>query len=920
MTTVDNVLVLNVDDNEVGRYTKSRLLRMAGYEVIEAASGAQAIELARSRGPDLALLDVKLPDIGGFEVCRQLKSDPRTRLISVLQVSASFVTTDDMVRGLEGGADGYLTTPIETPVLLATIRSLLRARRAEAEMVRTQQMLNDFFENAAMGLQWVARDGVILRANQAQLELVACSAEEYIGRNLADFFEDPQIAETMLTRLAAGETLQGYHTRVRGCDGHIRDVLITANALWENGQFIHARCFLRDITDIRRMNLELNESKTRLDLALDAADQGTWEVDLSTGRIEVSERMARLMGVPPGEELTLEGWTQRVHPDDRTRFSELLRDTSRSDAFNMEYRIVRPNGEICWIDQRGRITLSDSGRPLRGLGLVMDITHRKQAQDRLVQHAVQLEQAKRALEEASQAKDEFLATVSHELRTPLTAIVGWSKLLLLGKAGDSTHALEVIQRSAFSLTQIVEEILDTSRIITGKVALKHELTNVEPLVREALEGVGLAAAAKGIVIDLSIEGSPVPICCDPGRVQQVIWNLLTNAVKFTPAGGKVWIAVSHRESGITIIVRDTGQGIPAEFMPHLFGRFRQADSSTTREHGGLGLGLAISKHLVELHGGTIEAASEGENKGSTFTIILPSAYEAAAPADQVPSIARQSPHASTYSVSAAVDLHGLTIVLVEDDPESCRLTARCLSQNGAVVYQAGSVSEGLALVIEKRPDVVISDISMPDQDGFDLIKGVRSMGGRCAELPCLALTAMARPEDRSRILAAGYDDHLAKPFDVAVLAQKVADLAQAHASAPATPAHILLAEDNPDIAELIKITLESRGYCVSAAEGVMEAASIAEQRPVDLLISDVRLKDGTGWELMSRLRQSSTVQGIAMSGYSGQDFIEESRAAGFSDYLLKPVEESTLLDCVARLLCDRRDSDASRISGPVLQG
>lgn len=388
-------------------------------------------------------------------------------------------------------------------------------------------------------------------------------------------------------------------------------------------------------------------------------------------------------------------------------------------------------------------------------------------------------------------------------------------------------------------------------------------------------------------------------------MRQIIWNLLTNAVKFTPIGGEVSVSACAGDGKASIVVTDSGPGISAEFLPHLFGRFRQADASTTRRYGGLGLGLAISKQLVELHGGTIRAENQTDRSGATFSITFPLAAESAVAAAHHPEQSESLPPAVDDDASHLLErLRGLSVLLVDDDPETCAMASRSLAESGVDLRCAYTAEDAFVLLVDKAPDVLISDISMPVTDGYELIRRVRGLGGQYATMPCVALTAMARREDAAKALAAGFNAHLPKPFDPLGLASMLAGWAPDR-NAPSAPAHILLAEDNPDIAELLRTTLEECGYSVSSVASVREAATVAERRPVDLLISDLRLSDGTGWDLMSRLRQTTDVLGIAMSGYSDPTYVEESRASGFSDYLVKPVEGQRLLDSVARLLKGR---------------
>jgi PAS domain S-box-containing protein len=386
----------------------------------------------------------------------------------------------------------------------------------------------------------------------------------------------------------------------------------------------------------------------------------------------------------------------------------------------------------------------------------------------------------RQAQEANRMKDEFLATLSHELRTPLTAILGWSSMLRARQlnAETSQRALEAIERNAKSQRQIIEDLLDVSRIITGKLCLDVKEIELAPLIDAAIESVRPAAEAKTVRIDrLSDAHGSGRLTGDPARLQQVFWNLLSNAVKFTPKGGAVEIRLEHTGSHVEIGVSDTGQGISAEFLPFVFDRFRQADSTTTRRHGGLGLGLAIVRHLVELHGGTVRAESDGTGQGATFTVSLPlsTGYRQSEAFEQESAL-RLSSH---MPFECPERLDGLKILAVDDEADTRELLRTALTTCGAEVIMAGSVREALALFTASGADVLVSDIGMPGEDGYELIRRIRELptelGG---DIAAVALTAYARAEDRLRVLRSGYQMHVAKPVELTELIAVIASLAR----------------------------------------------------------------------------------------------------------------------------------------------
>jgi signal transduction histidine kinase/ActR/RegA family two-component response regulator len=418
---------------------------------------------------------------------------------------------------------------------------------------------------------------------------------------------------------------------------------------------------------------------------------------------------------------------------------------------------------------RGQAYFDGDGRAVRCIGTVRDVTAEKRAEtEREALLAIERE-AREQAEEANRLKDEFLATVSHELRTPLNAILGWSLLLYDRRVeGDAAlRALETIDRNARALAQLVEDLLDVSRIISGKLRLEVETIEPAPCIEAAIETLEPAASAKGIRVTTALDRHAGPVSGDPARLQQIVWNLLSNAIKFTPRGGHVEVKLSRVASHVEITIEDSGQGIAPEFLPHVFDRFRQADGATTRSHGGLGLGLAIVRHLVEAHGGSIEAASEGKGRGATFTVSLPIA---AVRPDSRPSAAVEPGEEHR--------LDGVRVLVVDDEEDARALVAIVVEQRGAEVASAGSAAEALALLETFRPDVLVSDIGMPGRDGYDLIRAVRALpperGGRT---PAVALTAYARVEDRVRAIRAGYQLHVPKPVEPEELVVVVASLA-----------------------------------------------------------------------------------------------------------------------------------------------
>ncbi len=412
-----------------------------------------------------------------------------------------------------------------------------------------------------------------------------------------------------------------------------------------------------------------------------------------------------------------------------------------------------------------------------GLGLAMFLLFSREVRTRINEEHAAYQKAA----EANRLKDEFLATISHELRTPLTALIGWARMLRLGGLDEerSQRALETIERNAQSQAQLVEDLLDVSSIVSGRLRLDVRPLDVTTVVRSAIESVTPAAEARQIRLTTALDPRAPRIYGDPERLQQVIWNLLSNAIKFTPKGGRVQVRVERTNSHVDIVVSDNGEGIHKSFLPHMFDRFTQQDASYTRKKGGLGLGLAITRHLVEMHGGNISAQSEGEGKGSVFTVTLP-----IVPLKQADANSAGAEHAHPTAASLPVindlpALDGLRVMAVDDQRDTLDMLETVLSASRAEVRLANSAAQAMDILKTWKPDVIISDIGMPVADGYTLIQQIRALdpanGGR---IPAIALTAYARVEDRIRTLSAGYQMHVAKPVDPAELVAVLASIAK----------------------------------------------------------------------------------------------------------------------------------------------
>ena len=439
------------------------------------------------------------------------------------------------------------------------------------------------------------------------------------------------------------------------------------------------------------------------------------------------------------------------------------------------------------MQQSARIApLIDDDRVIGTITVIDDVTERIAREDQLMRLLSQEQAARKEAEMANRSKDQFLATVSHELRTPLNAISGWIQLLIKKDVDQEflAHGLEVVDRNVKMQTKIIEDILDVSRIITGKLSLSVTQVNLTPVIEAALDAVRLAADAKGIRLEWALDPDSGPVSGDPTRLQQIVWNLVSNAIKFTPRGGVVNVRLARVESQAEVVVSDTGKGISSDFLPFVFERFRQADSTSTRQHSGLGLGLAIVRHLVEMHGGTVSAASEGDGRGATFTLRLP-IMAARRTGDTVPQSNNQQSSKDTKLVFAdrgnlggdKAKLAERRVLIVDDEPDARELLEVILLQFGAEVKVATSVQQALEILERWKPDAIVSDVGMPDEDGYSLIQKVRMLElVRGGLTPAIALTGYGRPEDRLKLLAAGYQVHLSKPVEMRQLVDSIASL------------------------------------------------------------------------------------------------------------------------------------------------
>ncbi|MGM9485664.1 response regulator [Roseateles sp. NT4] len=634
--------LLVVNDDPIGRYTTVRQLQSAGFPVLEASTGMEALALA-DESLSAVVLDIHLPDIDGLEVCRRLRRQPTTFKLPVIHLTAAYLTDEDKVRGLDSGADAYLTHPVEPAVIISTIQALVRTREAEDAMRHSEAKFRAAFERAPSGIGLVdVADGRLLDLNPAMQALLG--GGQVAGRTLLDFVAPAEVptAQAFMRALAT----QGAHAEfsVVQADGRLVPVE------WAAANYTEPGIAMLVATDISQ-------------------------------RLLVAEQRQELL---------------------------------------------------------------ERERSARGTA-----------------------------ERHNRLKDDLIAVLSHELRTPLNVIMNWAHVLQKGAKPDMLErGLAAIERNAVIQARLIADILDMSRLNLGKLPLNLEWVEVGSIIASAVAAVQPLLQRSHHQLRLDLEQEELKIRIDDARMQQVLWNLIGNAIKFSPSQSEITLRLRAVDGGAAITVADQGQGIAADFLPFVFDRFAQSDAASNRQHGGLGLGLAIVKNLVEAHGGHVSVASAGEGQGAEFSIWLPGGQEGAASATAGP--------ISSFGAlgdSPSAPLLGLRVLVVEDDLEAGAMLSMILGEQGMQVQHEASVDAALASLATGRFDLLISDIGMPGRDGYELIREWRQREAGEQHLPAIALTAFSRDTDRASALEAGFDTHLGKPLRPPLLLSEILRLA-----------------------------------------------------------------------------------------------------------------------------------------------
>jgi hypothetical protein len=725
--------------------------------------------------------------IGKSTIDLGLYVDPadRQRMLAILK-EQNYVRDFEFAMKRKSGEARLITFSAEPLELygehcwVTIVRDITERKQAEEALRESEERFAKAFRASPDGLIITRQsDCVILEVNDSWSQMSGYASDEALGKSWTqfDFLVDPEERRRARAILEEQNYIRDFEMTAKRKSGETLLIRISTEPLDLRGE----PCFvtiIHDITQRKRYEEALRKSEEQARRQLSyveaiyaTAPVGLCFVDTDLTYLSINERLAEINSKSVEEHM---GRTVReVIPEMADKVESVCRRVIEAGepALNVEQSMAsasEPSAVRHFISSYYPIK-NGGGRVLGVNIVVMEITERKKIEEELGRLLRQEKAAREEAEAANRMKDEFLATISHELRTPLTSILGWARMLTGGglTAPQARHALEVIAQSAQSQNRLIEDILDTSRIITGRLKLDAQPIVIEHIFHAAVDVVLPSAEAKGIVLSEVVDAPDGVVFGDANRLQQAIWNLLSNAVKFTNEGGRIEARLGRAEGQVEIAVKDTGIGIEPRFLPHVFDRFRQADASSTREYGGLGIGLSIVRHIIEMHGGRVSASSPGKGRGATFKIRLPLISTLRLTRPEVPR-AEDAPAAPVErkGVEDGHRLDGVRVLLVEDDPDTLDMLKFIFDEIGAEVIAATSVDEALDALERFRPDALVSDIAMPDRDGYDLIREVRSREPeRGGKIPAVAVTAYARAEDRVRVLAAGFQMHVAKPID-----------------------------------------------------------------------------------------------------------------------------------------------------------
>jgi PAS domain S-box-containing protein len=648
-------------------------------------------------------------------------------------------------------------------VIQCNIRDITERARATHALKTSETRYRRLFETAQDAILILDGDsGKIIDANPFVIDLLGYSLDELVGKELwqIGLFPDIKQAKAAFQQLYANGYIRYEDLPLETKDGRRAEVEFISNTYTVDDLNI-IQCNIRDITDRKRSENAAREATERFRFLAESLPTKIFTATTDGNRNYFNQQWNEFTGLS-FDQLKDSGWKQLIHPEDlEGHLRAWLHSLDTGEPFQFQYRLRRADGVYRWHLSRAQAMRNADGSIVMWVGSSTDIDDQKRTEENLARLYKEAESLNRS-------KDQFLATVSHELRTPMTSILGWTALLAMENLDETTRreGIATIHRSAKAQAQIIDDVLDVSRMITGKLRLTIEPVDMKSVLRAAVTAIFPAAEAKQLQIRMAFQPDLPRLGGDPARLQQVFWNLFSNAVKFTPPGGSIDVRLFSRDSNVVVEVQDTGTGIRPEFLPYAFDRFAQQEGGTMRRHGGMGIGLSIVKQLVELHGGTIAVSSEGEGRGSTFTISIP--VQATIPIDILERRGRVSLGATPLipsSLEEIPSITGLRVLVIDDEPDSRRTVAAILEQYGAIVTTAPTAAEGLALSERESFDVLLCDVAMPEQDGYSLIRRIRSRADEKSRISAVALTAYGRPTEREIALMEGFDEYLKKPVE-----------------------------------------------------------------------------------------------------------------------------------------------------------
>jgi signal transduction histidine kinase/DNA-binding response OmpR family regulator len=717
-----------VDDSAPNLLALESILKTPDRNLVRASSGEDALRYLLDNDVAVVLLDVYMPGIDGLETAELIRSREKSRNIPIIFLTANTTGVGHLSRGYSLGAVDYIVKPVDPDILRSKVAVFVDLFKKNREIKQQAALLEE-------------KNRELENANLVRLSMLIDLGQELAAEN------DPTQVLARFCRSAR---------RIVGASEAAVGILDNdAKAL---RYFFHCTAYKETVSPsaippavdraLERLVLEQRA------LRLTGSDDALLDDEVEAGEVQ------SFLGAPIPSPLGVSGWVYLLNKTDDDDFSEA--DERLAATLATQVAVAYENARL-YTEAQNHAT-----------ELRLEVAERKQAEEERAEMLVREQAARAEAESANRTKDEFLATLSHELRTPLTAILGWSHLLRMNKLREPqfAHALETIERNARSQSQLIDDLLDVSRIVTGKLQIEFSTVNLLSVIEAAVGSIHPALAAKEIAWETIVDSNFI-VSGDANRLQQIFWNLFNNAIKFTPKRGQVIVTAERNESEIRIKVTDSGIGIAPEFLPFIFDRFRQADGSTTRAQGGLGLGLAIVSHLVEAHRGKVEVESHGPNRGSSFTVVLPAAITANDYSKNNAELERAD-DGHSFVKSASI-LGGLKILVVDDDPDTSDLVKTILTGCGSEVRCTSSAAEAILAFQEWSPDMLVSDIGMPHEDGYGLIRRLRALNSTQAkQVPALALTAYATDEDRSLALSAGFQMHLAKPIEPDSLVSTIA--------------------------------------------------------------------------------------------------------------------------------------------------